>query len=74
KTLLARADAGEAGAQFFSHSGSDFVEMIVGDGASRVLDIFDNAKKNDPCIIFIDDIDAVGRQRRTGVGCGHDER
>ena len=74
KTLLARAVAGEAGAPFFSISGSDFVEMFVGVGASRVRDLFENAKKNAPCIIFIDDIDAVGRQRGAGVGGGHDER
>ncbi|KEK33475.1 ATP-dependent zinc metalloprotease FtsH [Staphylococcus aureus LysK 1 2010] len=74
KTLLARAVAGEAGAPFFSISGSDFVEMFVGVGASRVRDLFDNAKKNAPCIIFIDEIDAVGRQRGAGVGGGHDER
>lgn len=74
KTLLARAVAGEAGAPFFSISGSDFVEMFVGVGASRVRDLFENAKKNSPCIIFIDEIDAVGRQRGAGVGGGHDER
>ncbi|WP_067841188.1 ATP-dependent zinc metalloprotease FtsH [Amphibacillus sediminis] len=74
KTLLARAVAGEAGVPFFSISGSDFVEMFVGVGASRVRDLFDNAKKNAPCIIFIDEIDAVGRQRGAGVGGGHDER
>ncbi len=74
KTLLARAVAGEAGAPFFSISGSDFVEMFVGVGASRVRDLFDNAKKNAPRIIFIDEIDAVGRQRGAGVGGGHDER
>lgn len=74
KTLLARAVAGEAGAPFFSISGSDFVEMFVGVGASRVRDLFENAKKNTPCIIFIDEIDAVGRQRGAGVGGGHDER
>ena len=74
KTLLARAVAGEAGAPFFSISGSDFVEMFVGVGASRVRDLFENAKKNAPCIIFIDEIDAVGRQRGAGVGGGHDER
>ena len=73
KTLLARAVAGEAGAPFFSISGSDFVEMFVGVGASRVRDLFENAKKNAPCIIFIDEIDAVGRQRGAGVGGGHDE-
>ena len=74
KTLLARAVAGEAGVAFFSISGSDFVEMFVGVGASRVRDLFDQAKKNAPCIIFIDEIDAVGRQRGAGVGSGHDER
>lgn len=74
KTLLARAIAGEAGVPFFSISGSDFVEMFVGVGASRVRDLFDQAKKNSPCIIFIDEIDAVGRQRGTGLGGGHDER
>ena len=74
KTLLARAVAGEAGVPFFSISGSDFVEMFVGVGASRVLDLFENAKKNAPCIIFIDEIDAVGRQRGAGLGGGHDER
>ncbi len=74
KTLLARAVAGEAGVPFFTISGSDFVEMFVGVGASRVRDLFENAKKNAPCIIFIDEIDAVGRQRGAGVGGGHDER
>ncbi|HLR40330.1 MAG TPA: ATP-dependent zinc metalloprotease FtsH [Virgibacillus sp.] len=74
KTLLAQAVAGEAGKPFFSISGSDFVEMFVGVGASRVRDLFENAKKNAPCIIFIDEIDAVGRQRGAGVGGGHDER
>lgn len=74
KTLLARAVAGEAGVQFFSISGSDFVEMYVGVGASRVRDLFDQAKKSSPCIIFIDEIDAVGRQRGAGLGGGHDER
>lgn len=74
KTLLARAVAGEAGVPFFSISGSDFVELYVGVGASRVRDMFDQAKKNRPCIIFIDEIDAVGRQRGTGMGGGHDER
>src|SRR5690625_81820 len=74
KTLLARAVAGEAGTPFFSISGSDFVEMFVGVGASRVRDLFENAKKNSPAIIFIDEIDAVGRQRGAGVGGGHDER
>ena len=74
KTLLARAVAGEAGVPFFSISGSDFVEMFVGVGASRVRDMFENAKKNSPCIVFIDEIDAVGRQRGAGLGGGHDER
>jgi len=74
KTLLARAVAGEAGVPFFSISGSDFVEMFVGVGASRVRDLFENAKKNAPCIIFIDEIDAVGRQRGAGLGGGNDER
>ena len=74
KTLLARAVAGEAGVPFFSISGSDFVEMFVGVGASRVRDLFENAKKSAPCIIFIDEIDAVGRQRGAGLGGGHDER
>lgn len=74
KTLLARAVAGEAGVPFFSISGSDFVEMFVGVGASRVRDLFEKAKKNHPCIIFIDEIDAVGRQRGAGLGGGHDER
>jgi len=74
KTLLARAVAGEAGVPFFSISGSEFVEMFVGVGASRVRDLFMKAKKNAPCIIFIDEIDAVGRQRGTGMGGGHDER
>ena len=74
KTLLARAVAGEAGVPFFSISGSDFVEMFVGVGASRVRDLFDQAKKNAPCIIFIDEIDAVGRQRGAGLGGGNDER
>ncbi len=74
KTLLARAVAGEAGVPFFSISGSDFVEMFVGVGASRVRDLFDQAKKNAPCIVFIDEIDAVGRQRGAGLGGGHDER
>lgn len=71
---LARASAGEAGVSFFSISGSDFVEMFVGVGASRVRDLFENAKKNAPCLIFIDEIDAVGRQRGAGLGGGHDER
>lgn len=74
KTLLARAIAGEAGVPFFSISGSDFVEMFVGVGASRVRDMFETAKKNAPCILFLDEIDAVGRQRGTGFGGGHDER
>src|ERR1043166_2609010 len=74
KTLLARAIAGEAGVPFFSISGSDFVEMFVGVGASRVRDLFEQGKKNAPCIIFIDEIDAVGRHRGAGVGGGHDER
>jgi cell division protease FtsH len=74
KTLLGRAVAGESGVPFFSISGSDFVEMFVGVGASRVRDLFENAKKNAPCIIFIDEIDAVGRQRGAGLGGGHDER
>ncbi len=74
KTLLARAVAGEAGVPFFSISGSDFVEMFVGVGASRVRDLFEQAKKNSPCIIFIDEIDAVGRQRGAGLGGGNDER
>ncbi|PIC66303.1 cell division protein FtsH [Sporosarcina sp. P16a] len=74
KTLFARAVAGESGVPFFSISGSDFVEMFVGVGASRVRDLFENAKKNSPCIIFIDEIDAVGRQRGAGLGGGHDER
>ena len=74
KTLLAKAVAGEAGVPFFTISGSDFVEMFVGVGASRVRDLFDQAKKNAPCIVFIDEIDAVGRQRGAGLGGGHDER
>ncbi|OPX84469.1 MAG: ATP-dependent zinc metalloprotease FtsH [Pelotomaculum sp. PtaB.Bin104] len=74
KTLLARAVAGEAGVPFFSISGSDFVEMFVGVGASRVRDLFEQAKKNAPCIVFVDEIDAVGRQRGAGLGGGHDER
>ena len=74
KTLFAKAVAGEAGVPFFSMSGSDFVEMFVGVGASRVRDLFDQAKKNMPCIIFIDELDAVGRQRGAGLGGGHDER
>ena len=74
KTLLARAIAGEASVPFFSISGSDFVEMFVGVGASRVRDLFEQGKKNAPCIIFIDEIDAVGRHRGAGLGGGHDER
>lgn len=74
KTLLARAVAGEAGVPFYYISGSDFVEMFVGVGASRVRDLFDQAKRNAPCIVFIDEIDALGRQRGTGIGGGHDER
>lgn len=74
KTLLARAVAGEAGVPFFTISGSDFVEMFVGVGASRVRDLFEQAKKNAPCIVFVDEIDAVGRQRGAGLGGGHDER
>merc|ERR1712159_71778 len=74
KTLLARAIAGEAGVPFFTISGSDFVEMFVGVGASRVRDMFEQGKKNAPCIIFIDEIDAVGRHRGAGLGGGHDER
>ena len=74
KTLLAKSIAGEAKVPFFSISGSDFVEMFVGVGASRVRDMFENAKKNAPCIIFIDEIDAVGRQRGAGLGGGNDER
>ena len=74
KTLLARAVAGEAGVPFFSISGSEFVEMFVGVGASRVRDLFDQAKRNAPCIVFVDEIDAVGRHRGHGMGGGHDER
>ena len=74
KTLLARAVAGEAGVPFFTISGSDFVELFVGVGAARVRDLFDTGKKNAPCIIFIDELDAVGRRRGTGIGGGHDER
>jgi cell division protease FtsH len=74
KTLLARAVAGEAGVPFFSISGSEFVEMFVGVGASRVRDLFDQAKRNAPCIVFVDEIDAVGRHRGAGLGGGHDER
>ena len=74
KTLLAKAVSGEAKVPFYSISGSDFVEMFVGVGAARVRDLFDQAKKNSPCITFIDEIDAVGRHRGTGLGGGHDER
>ena len=74
KTLLARAIAGEAKVPFFTISGSDFVEMFVGVGASRVRDMFQEAKSHSPCIIFIDEIDAVGRQSGAGLGGGHDER
>src|SRR3546814_19482065 len=74
KTLLAKAIAGEANVPFFSISGSDFVEMFVGVGASRVRDMFEQGKKHAPCIIFIDEIDAVGRHRGAGLGGGHDER
>src|SRR5690606_28093912 len=74
KTLLARAVAGEAGVPFYSISGSDFVEMFVGVGASRVRDLFEKAKQNAPCIVFVDEIDAVGRHRGSGTGGGHDER
>ncbi len=74
KTLLAKAIAGEAKVPFFSISGSDFVEMFVGVGAARVRDMFEQAKKHAPCIIFIDEIDAVGRHRGAGLGGGHDER
>ena len=74
KTLLARAIAGEADVPFYNISGSDFVEMFVGVGASRVRDMFEQGKKNAPCIIFIDEIDAVGRSRFSGIGGGHDER
>ncbi len=74
KTLLARAIAGEANVPFFNISGSDFVEMFVGVGASRVRDLFEKGKKNAPCIIFVDEIDAVGRYRGAGIGGGHDER
>ncbi|MCA9846281.1 MAG: AAA family ATPase, partial [Dehalococcoidia bacterium] len=74
KTLLSRAVAGEAGVPFFSISGSEFVEMFVGVGASRVRDLFDQAKKSAPCIVFVDEIDAVGRQRGAGLGGSHDER
>lgn len=74
KTYVSKAAAGEAGVPFFTISGSDFVEMFVGVGASRVRDLFDQAKKNSPCIVFIDEIDAVGRKRGAGIGGGHDER
>lgn len=74
KTLLAKAIAGEAGVPFFSLSGSEFIEMFVGVGASRVRDLFNKAKTNSPCLVFIDEIDAVGRQRGTGIGGGNDER
>ena len=74
KTLLAKAVAGEANVPFYFISGSDFVELFVGVGASRVRDMFQQAKRNAPCLIFIDEIDAVGRQRGTGLGGGHDER
>lgn len=74
KTLMAKAIAGEAGVPFFSLSGSEFIEMFVGVGASRVRDLFNKAKANSPCLVFIDEIDAVGRQRGTGIGGGNDER
>ena len=74
KTLLAKAVAGEAGVPFFSASGSEFVEMFVGVGASRVRDLFDQGRKNAPCLLFVDEIDAVGRHRFAGIGGGHDER
>ena len=74
KTLLARAVAGEANVPFFNMSGSEFVEMFVGVGASRVRDLFEQAKQNSPCIIFVDEIDAVGRHRGEGLRGGHDER
>src|SRR5581483_1058337 len=74
KTLLARAVAGEAGVPFYSISGSDFVEMFVGVGASRVRDLFEQGRKNAPCLLFVDEIDAVGRHRFAGIGGGHDER
>ena len=74
KTLIAKAVAGEAGTPFYSISGSEFVELYVGVGASRVRDLFDKAKKTAPCILFIDEIDAVGRQRGAGLGGGNDER
>lgn len=72
--MLAKAIAGEAGVPFFSLSGSEFIEMFVGVGASRVRDLFNKAKENSPCLVFIDEIDAVGRQRGTGIGGGNDER
>src|SRR6266849_6945162 len=74
KTLLAKAVAGEAGVPFFSLSGAEFVEMFVGVGASRVRDLFDQGRKNAPCLLFVDEIDAVGRHRFAGIGGGHDER
>ena len=74
KTYISKAAAGEADVPFFTISGSDFVEMFVGVGASRVRDLFENAKKNAPCIVFIDEIDAVGRKRGSGIGGGHDEK
>ncbi len=74
KTYILKATAGEAGVPFFTISGSEFVEMFVGVGASRVRDLFEQAKKNAPCIVFIDEIDAVGRKRGAGLGGGHDER
>jgi cell division protease FtsH len=74
KTLLAKAVSGEAGVPFFSISGSEFVEMFVGVGASRVRDLFEQAKRHSPCIVFVDEIDAVGRQRGAGLGGSHDER
>ena len=74
KTYVSKATAGEAGVPFFTISGSEFVEMFVGVGASRVRDLFEQAKKNSPCIVFIDEIDAVGRKRGAGLGGGHDER
>lgn len=74
KTLLAKAIAGEAGVPFFSLSGAEFIEMFVGVGASRVRDLFSKAKANSPCLVFFDEIDAVGRQRGTGIGGGNDER
>ena len=74
KTLIAKAVSGEAGVPFFSIPGSEFVEMFVGVGASRVRDLFEQAKRNSPCIVFVDEIDAVGRQRGAGLGGSHDER